>query len=117
MTQEEELKYLRGRVAELEQSEHRATDSLDRLFESFDHVHAAILLEDEHRKIVATNQIFCDIFKIPLGSEQMVGADCSNSAEQAKVLFSNPSLFVSRVETLLKNQTLCLNNITRLNTN
>ena len=109
MTQEEELKYLRGRVAELEQSEHRATDSLDRLFESFDHVHAAILLEDEHRKIVATNQIFCDIFKIPLGSEQMVGADCSNSAEQAKVLFSNPSLFVSRVETLLKNQTLCLN--------
>jgi PAS domain S-box-containing protein len=109
MTQEEEIKYLRERVAELEQSEHRAVDSLDRLFHSFDFAHAGILLEDENRKIVATNQVFCDIFEIPVSPGELVGADCSNSAEQSKVLFSNPSLFVSRVETLLKNKVLCLN--------
>ncbi len=66
MTQEEEIKYLRQRVAELEQSEHKAVDSLDRLFHSFDFAHAGILLEDENRKIVATNKVFCDIFQIQL---------------------------------------------------
>ncbi len=109
MTQEEEIKYLRQRVAELEQSEHRAVDSLDRLFHSFDFAHAGILLEDENRKIVATNKVFCDIFQIPVEPDQLIGADCSNSAEQSKALFSNPTLFVGRVETLLKSKKLCLN--------
>ena len=109
MTQEEEIKYLRQRVAELEQSEHRAVDSLDRLFHSFDFAHAGILLEDENRKIVATNKVFCDIFQISVEPDQLIGADCSNSAEQSKALFSNPTLFVSRVETLLKSKKLCLN--------
>ncbi len=109
MTQEEEIKYLRQRVAELEQSEHRAVDSLDRLLVSFEFSSAGILLEDENRKIVATNQMFCDIFKIPVGPDYLVGADCSNSAEQSKDLFSDPNLFVSRVETLLQGRALCLN--------
>ncbi|MFM1773217.1 MAG: hypothetical protein RLZZ71_2359 [Bacteroidota bacterium] len=109
MTQEEEIKYLRQRVAELEQSKHRAVDSLDRLLVSFEFSSAGILLEDENRKIVATNQMFCDIFQIPIGPEHLVGADCSNSAEQSKDLFSDPSLFVSRVETLLQGRALCLN--------
>ncbi len=109
MTQEEEIKYLRQRVAELEQSKHRAVDSLDRLLVSFEFSSAGILLEDENRKIVATNQMFCDIFKIPVGPDYLVGADCSNSAEQSKDLFSDPNLFVSRVETLLQGRALCLN--------
>jgi PAS domain S-box-containing protein len=109
MTQEEELKYLRGRIAELEQSEQKAADSLDRIFVSFDSLHAAILLEDEHRKIVATNQVFCDIFKIPISPEQMIGADCSNSAEQSKGLFKDSENFVTRVQDILKNKVLCLN--------
>ncbi|MEY3834613.1 MAG: hypothetical protein RI989_41 [Bacteroidota bacterium] len=109
MTQEEEIKYLRQRVAELEQSKHRAVDSLERLLVSFEFSSAGILLEDENRKIVATNQMFCDIFKIPVGPDYLVGADCSNSAEQSKDLFSDPNLFVSRVETLLQGRALCLN--------
>jgi PAS domain S-box-containing protein len=109
MTKEEELKYLRGRIAALEQSEQKAADSLDRIFVSFDSLHAAILLEDEHRKIVATNQVFCDIFKIPISPEQMIGADCSNSAEQSKGLFKDPENFVTRVQDILKHKVLCLN--------
>jgi PAS domain S-box-containing protein len=109
MTKEEELKHLRGRIAALEQSEQKAADSLDRIFVSFDSLHAAILLEDEHRKIVATNQVFCDIFKIPISPEQMIGADCSNSAEQSKGLFKDPENFVTRVQDILKHKVLCLN--------
>jgi PAS domain S-box-containing protein len=109
MTQEEQIEFLRKRVAELEHSEYKAVDCLERLFVSFDCANSGILLEDENRKIVKTNQVFCDIFQISVDPNLMIGADCSNSAELSKALFSNPSLFVSRVNTLLKNQSLCLN--------
>lgn len=109
MTQEEEIKHLRLRLAELEQSSSRAVESLERLFVSFDFAQAGILMENEKRKIVVTNKVFCDIFQIPLSPELMVGSDCSNSAEQSKHLFNDPEQFVLRVEQILKNNVLSLN--------
>ncbi len=65
-----------------------------------------MLMEDENRKIVFTNQKFIDLFGIPASPEQMIGADCSESAEQSKSFFKNPDLFVSRINTLLRNRLL-----------
>lgn len=109
MTQEEEIKHLRLRLAELEQSSSLAVESLERLFVSFDYAQAGILMENEKRKIVVTNKVFCDIFQIPLSPELLVGSDCSNSAEQSKHLFNDPEQFVLRVEQILKNNVLSLN--------
>lgn len=64
----------------------------------------SLLMEDEHRRIVFTNQKFIDLFGIPATPEQMIGADCSESAEQSKGFFKNPELFVNRINTLLKNR-------------
>ena len=62
---------------------------------------SAILLEDENRKIVFTNQLFCDLFQIPVSPEALQGADCSDSAEQSKHLFSDPEAFVIEIQSIL----------------
>jgi PAS domain S-box-containing protein len=61
----------------------------------------AVLLEDEHRRIELVNQAFCDLFAIPAPPPALIGADCSNAAEQSKALFSDPEEFVARVSALL----------------
>lgn len=67
---------------------------------------SAILLEDETRHIVFTNQQFCDMFSIPVTPVSLQGADCTNSAEQSKMLFKDPEKFVSGINDLLKQRKL-----------
>ena len=69
-------------------------------------MNSGILLEDESRRIVFTNQIFCDLFNIPVSPEMMQGMDCSNSAEQSKGQFKYPSKFVSKINAILAKKTL-----------
>ncbi len=70
---------------------------------------AAILVEDQHRNIILTNQGFCDLFKIPAPPLALVGVDCSGSAEQSKHLFKNPEAFVSGITSILANKKPVLN--------
>ena len=67
---------------------------------------AGILLEDEQRRIVLVNQFFCDIFSIPVTPKALVGADCSESAEQSKSLFEDPESFVKGINERLKRREL-----------
>ena len=60
-----------------------------------------ILLENAARQIELTNQLFCDMFGIPAPPEAMVGADCTESAEQSKSLFKNPEKFVVIINQIL----------------
>ncbi|MFM7838167.1 MAG: PAS domain-containing protein, partial [Chitinophagaceae bacterium] len=73
-----------------------------RLAKLMAHLHTGILVENEYRKIVLTNQNFCDLFQIPANPEQLIGADCSQSAEQTKHLFKNPGEFLSRIQVVLQ---------------
>ena len=67
---------------------------------------SGILLEDENRKIVLTNPMFCDMFGVPVTPDEMVGADCTNAAEQTKNLFKNPDDFVKRIDDILEKREL-----------
>jgi PAS domain S-box-containing protein len=80
------------------------TQSVFRLSATISSLNEGILLEDEHRKIVLTNDAFCSLFNIPASPEQMIGADCSDSAEQSKLYFKDECGFVNRIEKLLKNR-------------
>lgn len=68
------------------------------------HLHAGILMEDEHHTIMHVNQAFCDMFTIPVTPELLTGADCSQSAQQSKSLFADPEEFVARINALLTNR-------------
>ncbi|UCG62270.1 MAG: SpoIIE family protein phosphatase [Candidatus Zixiibacteriota bacterium] len=69
----------------------------------------AILVENEYREIQSINQAFCDLFEIPVEPHELVGADCSQSAEQSKYLFRDPDGFVERIESLLASRTMITN--------
>lgn len=68
-----------------------------------------VLVEDENRRIILVNQLFCDLFSIPAKAESLIGIDCSQSAEQSKHLFSNPEEFVQRINELLTRQEIMIN--------
>jgi len=63
-----------------------------------------ILLEDSTRKIALTNQLFCDMFGIPVPPEALIGADCSTSAEESKIFFKNPEKFIVDIERILEDK-------------
>jgi PAS domain S-box-containing protein len=79
----------------------KSEERLRILITSFD---SAILLEDQNRKIVLTNSKFCEMFGIPALPEHMVGADCTDAAEQSKFLFENPDMFVQGINSILANK-------------
>ncbi|MBK8667956.1 MAG: PAS domain S-box protein [Saprospiraceae bacterium] len=62
---------------------------------------SGVLVENENREILFTNQLFCNIFGIPAAPEDLIGADCTNSAEQSKSLFQEPEIFVDRISEIL----------------
>lgn len=75
-----------------------------RLYSLINNMNSAVLAEDENRKIILVNQMFCDLFQVPLTTEQMAGADCSGAAEQSKYLFKDEEGFVSRIDEVLRNR-------------
>lgn len=68
-----------------------------------------VLVEDENRKIILVNQLFCDLFEIPAPAEALIGADCAQSAEESKYLFKNPEGFVKQINDLLAKQEISIN--------
>lgn len=96
------------RKKELEKSEIILRSTTSRLTTLIQNLHAGILVEDEDRKIVLVNQKFCEIFKIPITPDSMIGMDCAGSAEQSKGLFKDPKTFVDELEVILRNRTSVL---------
>ncbi|MDE3248082.1 MAG: PAS domain S-box protein [Bacteroidota bacterium] len=65
---------------------------------------SGILLEDETRHIIITNQLFCEMFGIPAPADALTGVDCSNAAQQSKHLFVDEDAFVDRIQEILDNK-------------
>ena len=63
---------------------------------------SGVLVEDENRKILFANKLFCDLFSIPVSPEKMIGIDCTDSAEQSKELFKESELFSPRIIDILQ---------------
>ncbi len=74
---------------------------LEQLVASF---RGGVLVEDETRHIVLINQTFCTMFNIPVSPETLIGLDCSTSAEQNKSMFTDPEIFVARIDAILEDQ-------------
>ena len=73
-------------------------------------LHEGVLLEDSNRKILLTNQLFCDMFGIPAPPETILGADCTNAAEESKALFKDPGKFIADINVILADKNTALNN-------
>jgi len=91
----EDISKERAKEQKIRESESRLTILLSNL-------HSGVLLEDENRTIALTNERFVKLFQIPYSPEQLIGADCSTSAEQNKTHFKDPTTFVKRINTILE---------------
>ena len=88
-------------VTEIKLAENENKDKSTILTNLLINLQEGILLEDANRRIALTNQLFCDLFAIPVPPELLIGADCSNSAEQSKQLFKDPEKFVADISKIL----------------
>lgn len=91
-------------ITKEKEKEEQIIESENRLSTLILNLESGILLEDENRKIALTNTKFCELFNIPAAPEVLKGEDCSNAAEQSKMLFKNPEKFVKRIEELLRDK-------------
>lgn len=85
--------------------------ALSRLSSLIANLNFGILVENENREIVLTNKYFCDAFGIPLNPDLLIGADCTQAAEQSKHLFKDPEKFVADINLILKDRKEVLDNI------
>jgi PAS domain S-box-containing protein len=91
---------VRDKTSEKE-AEKKQLESEDRLKTLIVNLDSGVLLESEERKIILTNKKFCQLFAIQVEPEVLIGEDCSNAAEQNKVLFENPVAFITRINEIL----------------
>ncbi len=92
-------------ITEAKKAERQLIESENRLTTLIINLDSGILLEDENRKIILTNNKFCEFFKINTSPDLLKGQDGSNAAEQNKVLFKNPKTFITRINEILEKRT------------
>jgi len=80
-----------------------------RMISLIQNLQSAILVEDERRKMVYVNKMFCDWFEVPLNPELMRDMDCAQTAQRSKVMFKDPEGYISRIDELLKNRQIVTN--------
>lgn len=100
--------YLKQQVEKRKAAEDESNTITNRLTSLIVNMQEGILVENEQKQIALTNNFFCNLFNIPAAPAELIGADCSNAAEQSKHLFKNPDQFVSRIETIVANKQLVI---------
>jgi two-component system, sensor histidine kinase len=89
------VNYLDSQIEKRKQAEQVYTSLIKNL-------QSGILLEDEKMNIVFTNQLFCDMFSIPMSSEELPGTDWNQTAEHAKQFFKDEEGFLQRTACILE---------------
>ncbi len=72
-------------------------------------IQAGILLENEEGEVVLANEAFCEIFKIPLKPDQLIGFNCKEAAKGAADLFEGNESFISEIEKIELNKKVVVN--------
>lgn len=91
-------------ISKRKEAERKQLQTVELLKTLLANLQSGVIVEDQDRKILFTNKLFCDLFSIPISPEKMIGIDCTNSAEQSKELFKEPDLFSPRINVILQEQ-------------
>ncbi|AUC82562.1 PAS domain S-box protein [Lacinutrix sp. Bg11-31] len=87
-------------VTDQKASEDKLIESENRLASLVVNLDSGIVLEDENRNIVLTNNKFCELFGIDANPKDLIGMDCVAASEQNKVLFKDPEGFIQRMRAI-----------------
>lgn len=89
-------------ITEQQQTELQLRKTTSRLTTLIQNLESGILVEDENRRILLANPMFCDIFRLPLTPEALRGPDCENLLMKAASLFQDPHRVVEDIHQILK---------------
>jgi PAS domain S-box-containing protein len=103
------VEYLEKQFFDRKRAEKESIDTANRMSTLIMNLQEGVLLEDENRNILLTNQYFCDLFHIPALPADLIGSNCSGSAELSKDLFKEPELFLKRINHLTKHRKIITN--------
>jgi PAS domain S-box-containing protein len=104
-------KYLSKQIRKRKETENRLLHTVELLKTLFNNLQSGILVEDKNRKILFTNQLYCDMFSIPILPEAMIGVDCTNSEDEYKDLFKESQSFGSRIKEILSEKLIVTNEL------
>jgi PAS domain S-box-containing protein len=91
-------------ITESKKARDQIKESEGRMSALIRNLQSGILLKDENRKIILTNQRFCDLFHIPDSPDDMVGQDYTLATYNYKQLLKNPDEFIASVDRAVANR-------------
>ena len=89
-------------ITALRQTEDELRAATSRLSALIENLQAGVMVEDESGRVVLINQVFCDIFDIPMIPASLIGADLSNFAQEYQQHFAQPEQFSHRYQAILE---------------
>ncbi|MBF9222180.1 PAS domain-containing hybrid sensor histidine kinase/response regulator [Hymenobacter ruricola] len=89
-------------ISELKQAKEALDTANRRLTTVIANFHEGVVLEDESRRIVLTNDAFCRLLDVPITPEQLVGKDGAWLAEGSRGSLHYPNQYVARITALLR---------------
>jgi PAS domain S-box-containing protein len=104
-------KYLSQQIEKRKETEKNLITTVELLKTLLANLQSAILVEDENRKNLFTNNMFCDMFGLPVPPEQMVGIDCNYFAEEFKDMFIESESFAPRIDAILAKKVITTNEL------
>ena len=95
------VEYINSEIQKRKETEKNLNRTLKLLTTLLSNLNSGILVVDENRKILYTNQLFCNMFSSSSSPEIMNGMDCNKFIEQSKVFFEDPEMFSQRIDEIL----------------
>jgi PAS domain S-box-containing protein len=91
-------------ITEQKQAELQLRKTTSRLTTLIQNLESGILVEDEQRRILLANSMFCDIFRLSLSPEALRGPDCESLLKQVGETFQDPATVIQDIGQILENR-------------
>ncbi|WP_051718823.1 PAS domain S-box protein [Hymenobacter sp. IS2118] len=91
-------------ISKLKEAQEALDASARRLSTVIANFHEGLVLEDENRRIVLSNEAFCKLLTVPGTPARLVGKDGGWLTEGSKSYVKNPAQYVARIQSLLRAQ-------------
>ncbi len=102
-------------ISERKKADEKLNESESRLLSLITNLQTGILVEDENRRVVLINELYCEIFGITVSPEELKGKDCRDFFADNSKLFKDADFFEERILSLIEFQKPALNEILELN--
>ena len=101
-------------ISEKKKADEKLNESENRLVSLITNLQSGILVEDENRRVVLTNELYCEMFDMAASPDDLKGEDCANIFADNSRLFADPDFFEEGVLSLLEFQKPALNEVLEL---